>query len=151
MADVVTSQTLENGPRFAVVKFTSLSDGTGESGITKVNATSSGSFGVVVQGQTIYPGVNLKVVDLWYNVSNMALRVQWHASSNVDMMVLQGYGHWQFLNQRGGIQGLVCPTGVSGITGSIDFTTVDPAAGAAGLPPGSYTVIMTLVKGIPQL
>lgn len=149
MADVVTSQTLENGPRFAVVKFTNLSDGTGESGVTKVNATSSGTFGVVIQGNTVYPGVNLKVVDVWYNVANMALRVQWHASSNVDMMVLQGFGHWQFLNQRGGIQGLVCPS-AAGITGSIDFTTVDQAAGAAGAPPGNYTVIMTLVKGIPQ-
>lgn len=149
MADVVTSQILENGPRFAVAKFTSLSDGTGEAGVTKVDATASGTLGVVFQGQTFFPGVNLKVVDLWYNVANMALRIQWHASSNVDMAVLEGNGHWKFLHQRGGFQGLVCPT-VAGATGSIDFTTTDQVAGGPNVPPGSYTIIMTLVKGIPQ-
>ena len=37
MADAVTSQTLSDGDRIAVVKFTNISDGTGESSVAKVD------------------------------------------------------------------------------------------------------------------
>ena len=37
MADAVTSQTLADGDRIAVVKFTNISDGTGESSVEKVD------------------------------------------------------------------------------------------------------------------
>ena len=35
MADAVTSQTIQDGQRKAVLKFTNISDGTGESAVTK--------------------------------------------------------------------------------------------------------------------
>ena len=38
MADLVTTQILENGPSRLVMKFTNLSDGTGETGVVKVDA-----------------------------------------------------------------------------------------------------------------
>jgi hypothetical protein len=145
MVDVVSTQILENGPRFIVTKFTSLSDATGESGVTKLNATSSGPYGVVFQGNTIYPGIHLAVVAVWFSVTGMALRVQWHATSNVDMMVLSQADNWQFLDLgRGGFGGLTPPTGVTGITGSIDFTT------AAQVANSGYTVILKCTKNIPQ-
>lgn len=152
MAVTVTSQILEQGPRYAVLKFTGVStDGTEESGVTKVNATSSGSLGVIVQGQTFYPGVNLKVVDIWWDVASWLLRVQWHATSNVDMLALHGWGHWKYINQRNGFGGLYVPSGTTGATGSIDFLTQGAIASpAAGSPASSYTVIMTVTKGIPQ-
>ena len=65
MADAVTSQTLFNGQRHLVMRFTSVSDGTGESGVVKVDATSA-TNGVIVQGQTITPGVHLKVAKVDY-------------------------------------------------------------------------------------
>ena len=37
MADAVTSQTLMDGERVAIMKFTNISDGTGETAVTKVN------------------------------------------------------------------------------------------------------------------
>jgi hypothetical protein len=158
MADTVTTQVLENGPKRLVVKCTNFSDGTGESGVTKVNATSSGSFGVVVQGQTFYPGLHLKITDIWYDVHGGGLRIQWHASSNVDILVLGGFGHWRFSDVRAGFQGLV-NTAASGATGSIDFTTVGFtnvwAGSAVATVPYSggysgYTVILELNKGIPS-
>lgn len=148
MATVVTSQTLENGPRRVVMKFTNYGD-TAESAVKKVDASSSGPLGVSVQGQTFYPGINLKVADIWYNVANVLLQIQWEATSNVDMLLLQGFGHWKMLDTRAGFQGITCPV-VTGATGSILFTTIDPAAGATGAPPGSYTVIMEMIKGVPQ-
>lgn len=144
MADTVTSQLLVNGPRNVVYKFTNISDGTGESGVTKVNATSSGPLGVTVQGQTFYPGVNLKIAAIKYSVFSMGLRIQWVASSALDALVLQATDHWTFLNERDGFAGLYVPSGTVGATGSIQFTTVGAASGSG------YTIIMMLNKGIPQ-
>ena len=39
MADAVTSQTLEDGPTHVAMKFTNVSDGTGESAVTKVDVS----------------------------------------------------------------------------------------------------------------
>ena len=39
MADTVTSQTIQDGERKAVLKFTNISDGTGESAVTKVDVS----------------------------------------------------------------------------------------------------------------
>lgn len=143
MADVVTSTILENGNRRVVMAFTSVSDGTGESGVVKVNASSTGPLGVVVAGQVLYPGVHLKVVDVWYDIRSMGLRMQWQASSPTDILVLGGFGHWPLLDTRAGFQGMANPNN-AGATGSILFTTINANNNA------SYTVILEMVKGIPQ-
>ena len=39
MADAVASQTIVEGPNKVVMKFTNISDGTGESAVTKVDIT----------------------------------------------------------------------------------------------------------------
>ena len=39
MADAVTSQTFIDGPKHAVIKFTNVSDGSGESAVTKVDVS----------------------------------------------------------------------------------------------------------------
>ena len=39
MADAVTTQTLVDGPKFAVLKLTNISDGTGESAVKKVDVS----------------------------------------------------------------------------------------------------------------
>ena len=43
MADAVTSQTIQDGERKAILKFTNISDGTGESAVTKIDV----SLGIV--------------------------------------------------------------------------------------------------------
>ena len=45
MADAVTSQTLMDGERLAIMKFTNISDGTGESLVTKVNVANLAASG----------------------------------------------------------------------------------------------------------
>jgi hypothetical protein len=145
VADVVTSQLIENGPRRVVYKFTSVSDGTGESAVVKVNATSSGPLGVVVQGQTFYPTTHMKIVDLLYDVRTMSVRMQWDANSPVDIFIASGQGAGPFglLDSRGGFGGIP-NNGGAGVTGKILFTTIGAALNA------SYSIIMTLIKGIPQ-
>ena len=39
MADTVTSQTIVDGPRNCIMKFTNVSDGTGESAVAKVDVS----------------------------------------------------------------------------------------------------------------
>lgn len=39
MADAVTSQTIQDGERKAVLKFTNISDGTGETNVVKVDVS----------------------------------------------------------------------------------------------------------------
>ena len=143
MADVVTSTALENGNRRVVMAFTSVSDGTGESGVKKVDASSSGPLGVLIAGQTVYPGVHLKVVDIWYDIRSMGLRLRWEATSSTDFLVLGGFGHWPLLDTRAGFQGFANPN-ATGATGSILFSTINANNNA------SYTVILELIKGIPQ-
>jgi hypothetical protein len=145
MADVVTSQLLTIGPRRVVYKFTNVSDGTGESAVVKVNASSTGPLGVTVQGQTFYPGVHMKIVDMNYDVRTMSVRMQWEANVNQDIWIAsgQGAGPFQFLDSRSGFQGIPNPN-TAGATGSILFTTLGAASGA------TYSIILALVLGIPQ-
>ena len=56
MADTVTSQTIQDGQRKAVLKFTNVSDGTGEANVVKVdvsalqaNANGDACTGVTIQ------------------------------------------------------------------------------------------------------
>ena len=141
MADVVTSQILENGPRRIIAKFTNFSDATGETAVQKVDATSTGPYGVISAGHTYYPGVHLKISGIWYACSNMSVRVQWVATTATDAIILAGYGDIQFLHRsRGGFQGLTNPNN-PGATGSIQFTTAGQVAGS------SYTIILDMIKG----
>jgi len=54
MADAVTSQTIIDGSSKAVLKFTNVSDGTGESAVTKVDvsALSNNSLGQACTGKS---------------------------------------------------------------------------------------------------
>ena len=142
MADLVTSQWLHNGPRYAVAKFTNVSDATGELDVVKVDATATGPLGNRDQGQLIYPGTKLAVYAVKYSTAGMALRIQWQATVPLDMLVVSATDHWQFLNEQDGFAGLTVPAGTAGATGSILFTTVGAAANS------SYTVILYLTKNI---
>lgn len=140
MADTVTVSTIEDGPRNLVMRFTNNSDGTGETGVVKVNATSA--HGVTIAGNTIYPGLHLKIRRVSYAVAGMTLRVQWVATTNADALILSGTDHQDF-RSFGGIPN----PGVAanaGATGSIAFTTEGQAAGS------SYSVVLYMTKGIPQ-
>ena len=142
MADIVTSQLLENSNSRWVMKLTSFSDGTGESAVAKVNATATGPLGVTIQGNTVYPGTHLVVTGIWYDIHGLGLRLLWEATANVDMLVLSdGHHDWPGRTNYGVFRGFVNPK-TAGATGSILFTTSGQVAGS------SYTVILEGLKGI---
>lgn len=132
MADTVSSQTIINGPRNLVMKFTNESDGTGESGIKKVDAASS-TFAV----NGTVPGVHLTVARVTYNVSTGSVRMQWDASSATDIDILSYAGVQDYT----AFGGLTNPN-ATGATGSILFTTVGFVAGS------SYTITLEMIKNV---
>ena len=144
MADAVTTTILENGPRNWAYSFTSLSDGTGESAVVKVDGSSAGPLGVTVGGQIFYPTSHLKITEIEYDVKGMALEIIWDATTPQNVTVLGGFGRLNFKPYGGIAQ--VGATGVLlvGATGKIKFTTL-----GAMLNSG-YTVVMRGTKGAPQ-
>jgi len=119
MADAVTSQTLADGDKIAVVKFTNLSDGSGEASVKKVDvsALSANSAGAACAHATIN--------QIWYDIGGMRVALEWNATSNVVAAVLGGSaaagnvsGHMDF-RSFGGIKN----NAGGGIDGDIDLTT----------------------------
>lgn len=145
MANTNTTQILTNNARNAVMRFTSYTDGSTQENDTVVDATAVGPLAYTYNGQIVFPGVHLKVVRVRYDVHGMALRVQWNATTNEDILILTGFGKFDF-KDIGGIQNPAAPGGVGllGATGSIDFLT--ELQTITGQFP-SYTVIMEMTKG----
>ena len=77
MADAVTSQTLADGDKIAVIKLTNISDGTGESSVKKVDvsALATNSAGAACAHATIN--------QIWYDIGGMRVALEWNATSNV--------------------------------------------------------------------
>ena len=131
MADAVTSQTIIDGERNCVMKFTNVSDGTGESALAKVyvSALTSNSAGTACS--------EVRVMRVSHAIVGMSVQLFLDATSNVLLMELaeSSNGHMDFSN-FGGIQN----TSGSGKTGDILLTTI----GAANLD--TYVIVLDLLK-----
>ena len=131
MADAVASQTIQDGERTAVMRFTNVSDGTGESAVVKVDvsalaANSAGQACTEVHIQRIY----------WMTVG-MSVKLEFDASTNVllthipaDATGDEYYDNFTAIPNNAG----------SGKTGDIDFTTVGHSSG------DSYSIILEMIK-----
>lgn len=125
MADAVSSQTLVDSERYTVMKFTNLSDGTGESAVTKVDVSTLSGAPTAV-----------KINRIWYDVSGMAVTILWDATSDVRCLELgSNTGEMDFRDFGGLIN-----NGGSGVTGDIQFTTTGHSSG------DSYTIILEMAK-----
>lgn len=131
MADTVTSQLIANGPRNLILKFTNFSDGTGETGVKKVDAQST-----TYANQGTVPGTHLKIARIIWAVTGGSIRIQWDATTAVDLWDISGFGTYDFTAAP-------LPNALTaGSTGSILFTTVGFAANS------SYTVDLEMYKGV---
>jgi len=137
MADAVTSQTLTDGDRTAVMKFTNISDGNGEASVVKVDVSALNS-----NSHTGAACSRVHVTQVWYAISGMRIDLEWDASTNVKALILGGgvaleptVGHFDF-RSFGGIKN----NAGGGITGDIDLTTLHHTSNDA------YTIILELSK-----
>tara|TARA_R110002020_G_scaffold748_3_gene3721 strand:- start:4046 stop:4444 length:399 start_codon:yes stop_codon:yes gene_type:complete len=132
MADLVASTTIQDGQRLAVMRFTNVSDGSGESAVVKVDAS---ALEAMASGSK---STNIKIMKCWWTISGMDVDLLWDASTNVHAISLtsDGAGFLDF-SAFGGLPN----TAGSGKTGDILITT----RGHTNLD--TYTIILELQKG----
>jgi hypothetical protein len=131
MADAVATQILFDGERTAIMKFTNISDGTGETKVTKVDASalSPSSFDKACDGVTI-----TKIHALTHGLE---VDMYWDATTDVFILsVPQNTMYSMDLTQFGGLWN----NAGAGKNGDVLFSTRDVTAG------DNYTIILEMVK-----
>lgn len=131
MADAVTSQTLVDGPAHVVMKFTNVSDGTGESAVTKVDVSALASD----QNGNACTGVQIERI--WWQCIGMKVQILWDATSDQFCIEL---GENQSGNHDYTLFGGLTNNSGSGKTGDINFTTVGATSA------DTYTIILYMRK-----
>jgi hypothetical protein len=128
MADVVTSQTVFDGDRVAIMKFTNVSDGTGETSVTKVTASSlnPNQFGLACNG------VSLEKIHV--SVNGMSVNIIWGGTPDLSAFIAAP-GTYTF-----DFSHLALPDNATTATGNIKFTTIGAAASK------TYTIVLQMVK-----
>lgn len=116
MADTVTTKTVFSGTRHMVMNFTNLSDGTGESAVTKIDKST------LVGPNGLEPSF-LMIEDVQFNLYGMAVRIYVDATSPLTLLQLgEGTGDLNY-KHAGGLS-----TKAAGATGDILFTTAGATA-----------------------
>lgn len=131
MADNVTSQTILDGERLFIGKFTNISDGTGEAAVLKIDVStlSANSFGLACNG--------VKINKIWAQTSGMGVDILWDATTDLicesvpaDVMYKMCYDEFGGIPNNAG----------TGKTGDVLFSTVGAASG------DRYTIILECLK-----
>jgi hypothetical protein len=131
MADAVTSQTILDGERLFIGKFTNISDSTGETGVVKidVSALNANASGLACNG--------IKINKVWAQTQGMSVDILWDATTDLlcetipaDKFYLMDYSSFGGLPNNAG----------AGKTGDVLFTTVGAAAG------DRYTIVIEGIK-----
>ena len=132
MADLVASTVMQDGARTAVLRFTNVSDGSGESAVVKVDAS---ALAAMTNGEK---STNIKIMKCWWSVSGMDVDLLWNADANVHAITLtsDGAGFLDF-SSFGGLQN----NAGAGKDGDILLTT----RGHTNLD--TYTVVLEVSKG----
>jgi hypothetical protein len=131
MADVVASQTLLDGERLFIGKFTNISDGTGETAVVKINPStlSVNAYGRACNG--------VKINKIWSTTHGMEVRILWDATTDVfAWMIPQNSNYLMDFSSFGGLQN----NGGTGVNGNVLFTTADVSSG------DMYTIVIEGIK-----
>jgi len=135
MADAVTSQTLIDGDRYAVMKFTNISDGSGESAVTKVDVSALQALGSNTASQKTCTGVVIERI--WWQCIGMKVQILWDATSDAFCIEL---GENQSGNHDYTVFGGLTNNAGAGKNGDIKFTTVGHTNA------DTYTIILYMRK-----
>ena len=131
MADAVTSQTLFDGDKHVVMKFTNISDGTGESAVKKVDVSALESD---INGNTC---TSVAIEKICWQCIGMKVRMFFDATSDKFIIELgENQSGYHDYSEFGGIKN----NAGSGKTGDIDFTTVGHSSA------DTYTIILKMRK-----
>ena len=131
MADAVASQTILDGERLFIAKFTNISDGTGETGVVKIDVSTlnSSASGNACNG--------VKLNKIYGTTHGMQVRILWDATTDVlAWQIPQNSNYLMDLSSFGGIPN----NAGAGVTGDVLFTTTDNTAG------DMYTIVLECIK-----
>jgi hypothetical protein len=131
MADSVASQTLFDGERMAIMKFTNVSDGTGENKVLKVDvsALSPSAAGGACDAVTI--------TKIHASTHGMEVQIFWDATTDVLCWGVPQNSQYTWDWEQFG--GLINNAG-TGKTGDVLFSTLDASAG------DFYTIVLEMTK-----
>ena len=131
MADAVTSQTIQDGERLAIFKYTNISDGTGEAAVVKIDVAT------LTPDHLGHACSGVKIVKVWAQTQGMSVDILWDASAPLicetipqNVMYRMKYDEFGGLPNNAG----------TGKTGNVSFTTVAHTAG------DRYTIILEVIK-----
>ena len=131
MADAVTSQTIQDGNNTAILKFTNVSDGTGESAVKRVDVS---ALEPNSKGDAC---TSVSVARIYWATRGMGVNIEFDASTNVLLTGLPADSTGdEYYDLFTGIPN----NAGSGVTGDIDFTTVGHSSG------DTYSIILVLNK-----
>ena len=133
MADIVTSTTINDGNRQAVMSFTyQYVDGGNEAAVTKVDVS---ALATNSDGETC---TGVRIVEVWWTTVGMSVLVESDATTDICIMQLaaDGPGYLDYTD----IGGITSSLG-SSPNGDILFTTT--GAGAGG---DTYNVVFRMIK-----
>lgn len=129
MADAVTSQILMDGERKAVMKFTNISDATGETLVTKVDvsALAPNSFGLACD--------KVSIERIQCSIGGMTVVLYWDATADVVAFTLvEGTEDFDFSTLE------LANNAGAGVTGDILFSTLGAVANS------TYSIVLHMVK-----
>ena len=131
MVDTVTSQTIQDDNRKAVLKFTNISDGSGESAVTKidVSALQANSKGASC--------TEVAISKIWWQCVGMG--VQLLNDATTDTLIIALSPDSNCMHDYTPFSGIPNNAG-SGKTGDVQFTTIGASSG------DTYTVILEVIK-----
>jgi len=131
MADAVTSQTLFDGDKHVVMKFTNISDGSGESAVKKVDVSALNSD---IYGNTCS---SVAIEKIWWQCIGMKVQLFFDATSDAFIIELgeNQSGHHDY-SEFGGLSN----NAGSGKTGDVDFTTIGHSSA------DTYTITLKMRK-----
>tara|TARA_R100001377_G_C3110854_1_gene82523 strand:- start:99 stop:503 length:405 start_codon:yes stop_codon:yes gene_type:complete len=132
MADAVATQTIIDGPRKAIFRFTNVSDGSGESAVTKIDVSALRKD--PVSGSACS---RVTIEKIAYANIGMTVKILFEAST--DLLAWQLNADWSDQLDFSEFSGIPNNAG-GGITGDIAFTTVGHSSGDV------YNIIMTVIK-----
>ena len=132
MGDAVASQIIVDGPSFVAIKLTNISDGTGETAVTKVDVSA-----LEADSRTGLSCTDVNIERIWWQCIGMKVRILFDADTDVMAIEL---GENQSGNHDYSVFGGLTNNAGTGKTGDVKFTTVGASSG------DTYTVILYLRK-----
>jgi hypothetical protein len=132
MADAVTSQTIQDGERKAVLKFTNVSDGTGESAVTKVDVSA-------LEKSHLGQSCTLVTINkIWWQCTGLQVQILFDATADVLAIGLSEDSNG--FHDYSDFSGIPNNAAEANRTGDLNFTTVGAGSG------DTYMVVLELIK-----